>query len=92
MPKQNDHSSGVRGQVQFTCELDEEHTNSITCHYHSCRILSGYFVVAVHCLLTDLNFIIKRGVKWYRSSSFAKRSFCEEKGDHYEIDPNEITR
>lgn len=50
------------------------------CHCDMCRRQSGHFVAATSAKRPDFTLTEKRGLKWYRSSDWAKRGFCSECG------------
>lgn len=52
----------------------------IACHCETCRRTSGHYWAATETYCDDLHLIEERGLKWFRSSSFAQRGFCAECG------------
>ena len=50
------------------------------CHCGQCRRQSGPFIVATSARRADFILAKDRGLRWYRSSDFAKRGFCGECG------------
>ena len=48
------------------------------CHCDQCRKSSGHFVATTQCIKTDI--VIEGDVKWYESSSTARRGFCSTCG------------
>ena len=50
------------------------------CHCGMCRRQSGHFVVAVIAPHEEFELIEDRGLKWFRSSDWARRGFCAECG------------
>lgn len=50
------------------------------CHCGQCRRQSGHFVVAASAKNEDFVLTESRGLKWYRSSDWARRGFCGECG------------
>lgn len=50
------------------------------CHCGQCRRQSGHFVVATSAKRADFVLTEDRGLKWYRSSDFARRGFCGDCG------------
>lgn len=50
------------------------------CHCGQCRRQSGHFVVAADVPRDDFELIEDRGLRWFRSSDFARRGFCSECG------------
>lgn len=55
-------------------------TETHACHCNMCRRQSGHFVVATGCKREHFVLTEERGLKWYRSSDWAKRGFCSECG------------
>ena len=52
----------------------------IYCHCEQCRKTSGHYVAASACAERDMEFIESSGLRWYDSSSYAKRGFCGQCG------------
>lgn len=52
----------------------------VTCHCGQCRKQSGHYVAATNCDTSRLELLSSEGLKWYRSSDFAERGFCENCG------------
>ena len=50
------------------------------CHCGQCRRQSGHYVAATGAKRSDFAFTEERGLKWFRSSEWAKRGFCAECG------------
>ena len=50
------------------------------CHCSQCRKQTGNYWASTHCAEKNLKFTRQDGLKWYQSSSFAKRGFCKECG------------
>lgn len=50
------------------------------CHCSQCRKQTGNYWASTHCADPDLKFTRTDGLKWFQSSSFAKRGFCKECG------------
>ena len=50
------------------------------CHCGQCRKWSGHLVAATAVARDGLTFTEDRGLKWHRSSDFARRGFCGECG------------
>ncbi len=46
------------------------------CHCEQCRKTSGHFVAATACDIEDLTVLNDASLRWYRSSSYASRGFC----------------
>ncbi len=55
-------------------------TEAHACHCDMCRRQSGHFVVATGCKRAQFVLTESRGLKWYRSSDWARRGFCSECG------------
>ena len=52
----------------------------INCHCSQCMKTHGNFSAYTNCLEDNITFINKKTLKWYNSSSFAKRGFCSKCG------------
>ena len=52
----------------------------INCHCSQCRKTHGNYAAYTHCLDENVTFISKKTLKWYQSSSIAKRGFCSRCG------------
>ena len=50
------------------------------CHCGQCRRQSGHYVVGGNAVRADFVLTESRGLKWYRSSAWARRGFCGECG------------
>ncbi len=50
------------------------------CHCGQCRRQSGHFVASTRVRRSAYSLVEDRGLKWYRSSEFARRGFCAECG------------
>jgi len=50
------------------------------CHCSLCRRQSGHCVAATSAKRADLVLTEERGLKWYRSSDWARRGFCADCG------------
>ncbi len=83
------HAGCACGSVEFM--INHSLREVIFCHCRQCRQLSGHFVAATNVVQKALQFIHKKGLKWYRSSDFAKPGFCKECGSNlfYMQDNNE---
>ena len=46
------------------------------CHCTQCRKITGHFMAATACRDEDLRLLKDEGLAWYRSSSSARRGFC----------------
>lgn len=62
------------GDVQFEIKHDLE--APVACHCSQCRKTSGHFWAAVHATKSDFALTEDSGLKWYDSSSWARRGFC----------------
>ena len=52
----------------------------INCHCSQCRKTHGNYGAYTYCLEENVTFISKKTLKWYRSSTIAKRGFCSRCG------------
>lgn len=52
----------------------------IACHCVQCRKTTGHFLASTNAKHSDFKLIEETGLKWYRSSDFAKRGFCNTCG------------
>jgi hypothetical protein len=66
------------GAVRF--EIDEAPATFRACHCSQCRKLSGYYWAAFSVPEDKFRLTEGRGLKWFRSSDWAKRGFCGECG------------
>ena len=48
----------------------------INCHCAQCMKTHGNYAAYTACLEDDVTFINKKTLKWFKSSSIAKRGFC----------------
>ena len=65
-------------EVSF--EIHGEPRPVIYCHCEQCRKTSGHFVAATAVRPEQLLFLDKSCLKWFRSSDYAQRGFCENCG------------
>ncbi len=74
------------GAVKY--ELHGELRTVTACHCNQCRKTSGHFWAATSVPEDKLIVTKDAGLKWYRSSDFAKRGFCSECGSSlfYKVD------
>lgn len=73
------HTGGcLCGQVRY--RLRGELRPLIACHCNQCRRTSGHFVVATAVGTQDFELTQSSGLRWYRSSAFAQRGFCNRCG------------
>lgn len=52
----------------------------VFCHCEQCRRTSGHHVAATACREDDLTITSDAGLRWYRSSEYAERGFCNRCG------------
>ena len=52
----------------------------INCHCSQCMKSHGNFAAYTSCSEENIIFVSKKTLKWYNSSSFAKRGFCSRCG------------
>jgi hypothetical protein len=48
----------------------------VACHCTQCRRTTGHFMAATAARRTDFEIVQERELKWYESSSLARRGFC----------------
>ena len=48
----------------------------VNCHCSQCMKTHGNFAAYTACLKDEVTFINKKTLKWFKSSSIAKRGFC----------------
>lgn len=60
----------------------------IVCHCRQCQRYSGSQVSASQAYMEDFELLEQRGLKWFQSSDFASRGFCQECGSNlfYKLD------
>ena len=66
------------GAVRF--EVHGELTDPHACHCGQCRRQSGHFVVGASADRDQFRLVEDKGLKWFQSSSFARRGFCHDCG------------
>ena len=66
------------GSVRF--EVQGELTDPHACHCGQCRRQSGHFVVGGRGWRAEFKLLEDQALKWFQSSSFARRGFCSECG------------
>ena len=66
------------GAVRY--EVSGPLTDVHICHCGQCRRQSGHCVAATEAQRSDFLLTEERGLKWYRSSDYARRGFCAECG------------
>lgn len=66
------------GQVAF--EVSQIRDNVTICHCQQCRRTSGHLWAATHAKFEDVIFTTSTGLKWFQSSEWAKRGFCQNCG------------
>jgi hypothetical protein len=66
------------GSIKFeiTGELAQPHA----CHCTQCVKQSGHFAVSTHVKRADFKLTEEKGLKWYQSSDYARRGFCQDCG------------
>ncbi len=74
-----------------TYELHGELRQVHACHCTQCRKISGHFWAATSVAEEKLIITHDIGLKWYKSSDFAKRGFCKQCGSSlfYKLDEKE---
>ena len=80
MSDKSEHATGgcLCGAVRY--EVRGPLTEVHICHCGQCRRQSGHCVAATGAQRSDFSFTEERGLKWYRSSDYARRGFCGECG------------
>ena len=71
-------ASCLCGSVSF--ELRGALDDAIACHCGQCRKQTGNYWTSTHTADSDLHFIRKETLAWYRSSPTAQRGFCKACG------------
>jgi hypothetical protein len=66
------------GAVRFT--VSGVLRDVVNCHCGQCRRFHGHVGAYTNAARADFRFVEERGLRWYRSSSFAQRGFCGECG------------
>ena len=61
-------------------ELEGELRESISCHCTQCRKTSGHFWSATQVSNDRFKLLKDEGLKWFRSSDWAQRGFCQNCG------------
>ena len=72
------HGSCLCGAVEFSA--DPPLRSVVACHCTQCRKSSGHFWAATSVPLDHFHLIREDGLRWYQSSAFARRGFCETCG------------
>jgi len=62
------------GSVKY--EVDGPLRPIVYCHCAQCRRTSGHYVAATACNPDHLTLSVDKGLRWFRSSSYAERGFC----------------
>ncbi|MDZ7841686.1 MAG: GFA family protein [Gammaproteobacteria bacterium] len=78
------------GAVRF--EFDGPARPVIACHCNTCRRTSGHYWASTQVYERDLKMIADAGLKWFRSSDFARRGFCGECGSSLFFQPDDSGR
>jgi hypothetical protein len=78
--EQSPRASGgcLCGKIRF--EIYQPLRQVSICHCKQCRQSAGYLAGFTVCDPENLVFLKDEGLKWYDSSDFAKRGFCENCG------------
>lgn len=66
------------GAVSF--EIDAVRETVTVCHCSQCRRTSGHVWASTHAAFDKVKFSKADGLRWYKSSDFAKRGFCQHCG------------
>jgi hypothetical protein len=66
------------GAIRFT--VTSPLRGVVDCHCGQCRRFHGHVAAYTNAARADVSFAEQRGLRWYRSSSFAQRGFCGECG------------
>lgn len=66
------------GDVSY--ELSGELREPVACHCSQCRKTSGHYWAATQVAKKDFALTESKGLKWYKSSDYAKRGFCKSCG------------
>ena len=68
------------GSVQY--EVHGPLRSVIACHCEQCRRASGHFVAATAAHREHLTITQDDGLRWYKSSAWARRGFCQHCGSN----------
>ena len=60
----------IRGKLRYV----------LNCHCSQCMKTHGNYAAYTNCEEKNISFISKNTLKWFKSSSFAKRGFCSKCG------------
>ena len=66
------------GAVAFTVTPRDDEV--LACHCKMCRRQTTHFLATVSAAAADLVFTEQRGLRWYKSSTAARRGFCGDCG------------
>jgi hypothetical protein len=66
------------GEVAF--EIHGPLDDVVACHCTQCRKMTGHYWTSTHVADVDLKLTKQDGLKWFSSSDFAKRGFCQNCG------------
>jgi len=72
------HGSCLCGAVTY--EVSGPLRDIISCHCGQCQKSSGHYFAATSAAQDDFKLTEDRGLKWYNSSEWAERGFCQECG------------
>lgn len=78
------------GAVRFECAGPAR--SVIACHCNTCRRTSGHYWASTQVYERDLSIVADDGLKWFRSSDFARRGFCGECGSSLFFQPDDSGR
>jgi hypothetical protein len=81
------HGRCLCGAVEY--RVDGPLRDVVYCHCKMCRRTSGHFVAATACDLDRFSLTRAEGLRWYQSSSAAKRGFCAVCGANLFWQPTE---
>ena len=86
MTSQHEHYGGcLCGAVRYVVRGPKR--DVVNCHCSQCRRTHGHFGAYTSVARSQLTLTCDRGLKWYRSSSRARRGFCGECGASLFWDP-----
>ena len=72
------HGSCLCGAVSF--ETDNLLSETSACHCGQCRKTSGHVWATTYTQHAEVRFSNDAGLKWFKSSGWAQRGFCQECG------------
>jgi hypothetical protein len=71
-------ASCLCGETRFT--VHGPLRNVVACHCTQCRKQTGHYLAATSAALADLRFAQDLHVRWFQSSTSARRAFCSRCG------------